>query len=252
MGEYRILTYDTGSAAGKLLTDALRGRMIRSEGSTYRLKPEDRIVRWGLYGRGNGLPTHVNQPEGIEICTSKRHSFSRFAACNVPHPQLTNNREVAFGWIQAGGKAYARYEDNGCKGSGIRVCHTRTELDATRPLYWTKGFHIDREFRIYTAFGKVIGSREKIAPQHPTSEMDLNPEIRASDDWIYSTQTTIPSLARVAAVAATKAIRLDFAGVDLATNDAGDVCVFECNSAPWLSEYLATKLANTIRENCPL
>jgi hypothetical protein len=119
------------------------------------------------------------------------------------------------------------------------------------PLYWTKGFHIHREFRVYVAFGKAVGIREKIAPKD-TDGRDLNPEIRASDDWLYSTNTTAPTGLRDTAIAATKAIGLDFAGIDIASNEGSEFCVFECNSAPWLSQYLAAKIAESIKENCPL
>jgi glutathione synthase/RimK-type ligase-like ATP-grasp enzyme len=54
------------------------------------------------------------------------------------------------------------------------------------------------------------------------------------------------------AIKATKAIGLDFSGVDIALDKEDNVCVFECNSAPWLSGRVAEELANQIKKAYPL
>ncbi len=249
MPEYRIVTYDTNSNAYQLLRDALGARGIRAQDSSYRYVEGDVVLNWGLYGH-RPYPISFNQFDAVGICTSKQRSYKAFKANNVPTVDVTQSRDKALSWLVAGHKVYARSQDSGCLGAGITVYRPdqRTELPYVE--FYTKGFPAEREFRIYVYNQTVIGVYEKKEPRGKV----LDHDVRASDDWLYCTvglQPYPPALL-LAAIGATHAMGLDFSGVDIALDMDHNVCVYEVNSAPWLSENLATKIATMFKRKYPL
>jgi glutathione synthase/RimK-type ligase-like ATP-grasp enzyme len=56
----------------------------------------------------------------------------------------------------------------------------------------------------------------------------------------------------ISCLAACKSLGLDFVGVDVALDSNDNICVFECNSAPWLSSKVAGQLAAQIKKAYPI
>jgi hypothetical protein len=129
-------------------------------------------------------------------------------------------------------------------GEGITVCK-HGDIVPYAPFY-TVGFPIEREFRVYTAYGSVIDIREKIKPR----DMELDMDVRASDDWLYSVRQPyqVPEQLLSQSLAACKAVGLDFCGVDIALDKDGNTCVFEVNSAPWLGNITVNRLVDILKE----
>ncbi len=245
--EYRFLTYDLTSTSGNKLSKALGARDIRPEGSRYVYVPGDIIINWGLYG-SRGMPIHVNPHAGVEICTSKTKSYRAFNKHHVKTVVWTADKAVAKVWQDCDWPVYARHSDSGCQGAGIEVCLGNKPLPSA--YFYTRGFPVAREFRIYTWRNKVLSVFEKKQP-HGVA-LDLN--VRASDDWLYCRDRldSYPADLLLQAIGATKAVGLDFSGVDIALDSEDNVCVFECNSAPWLSGKVAEQIATEIKKAYPL
>jgi len=240
---FRIVTYDLNSKAYTLLLRALDAKGIKPYDSEYRHRESDVVLNWGLYGR-RSFPVVMNQWGAVEICTSKLKTFKAFRDNGVAHPEWTRLFDVAHYWQSKGETVYERQEDNGCMGAGIRVCHRDDTLH--NALFYTVGFPIHREFRVYTAYNQVIDIREKVRPL--AVEVDL--EIRASDDWLYSVREPdqVPRALLEQSLKATNAVGLDFCGVDIALNRENDPCVFEVNSAPWLGNRTVDRLVSILKE----
>jgi len=251
---FRVLTYSLTSESGNLLREELGGhQFIRPDGSQYRYRETDVVVNWGLYG-DRGYPV-VNAFNAVRVCTSKRRTFQAFRMSGVKHPNFTKQRDTALGWIRDGHTVFARSCDNGMMGEGITVVHPGEEVPQT--LFYTKRFPVDREFRVYVAFGLVIDVREKKRLEGDTDgtwqaagDAITGAEIRAGDDWMYCKRglANYPTMVWTQAGEAMEAVGLDFGGVDVAIDKEHNVCVFEVNSAPWLPPSTARKLAQAIKD----
>lgn len=248
MPEYRILTHDTTSKSYEKLLAALPGRGIRPSGSTYHYQQGDIIINWGVYGQ-RGYPIAVNQHDAVKACCSKQRSYQAFNNNGVRTVFSTKTRDLAQQWLLQGYNVYSRASDYGCQGSGIMVNKAYSQ-ELRMGEFYTRGFSIHREFRIYVWRDQVLGTYEKKDGTGGT----LDHDIRASDDWLYCRDhlADYPNELLLQAIGAVQAIGLDFAGVDIALDSMDNVCVFECNSAPWLSPSITTKLAQKIRETFPL
>lgn len=252
MSEYRVSTYDTNCNSYERLREALGGRGIRPPPSDYRYQPNDCIINWGSTG-ARDYPIHVNQPSAVNTSTHKLLSFQAFDRANVPYPIYTRDREVAKMWVADNHIVYARSTENGCRGQGIQVITPGSPMADNFPyaLFYTKRFPGDREFRVYTMRDKVLQVYEK----KDLDQKGLDPLVRASEDWYYCKENLAPYILNIEAYAieATKAVGLDFSGVDvLVDSNTDDVCILEVNSAPWLGTGTAMKLANAIKSYFPI
>jgi hypothetical protein len=149
-----------------------------------------------------------------------------------------------------GRTVYARRQDSGCLGAGITVHRPGESTELPDVEFYTKQFPAEREFRIYVYNQTVIGVYEKKEPRGKV----LDKDVRASDDWLYCTVglEPYPPALLLAAIGATLAVGLDFAGIDIALDRDHNTCVYEINSAPWLSENLANKIATMFKRKHPL
>jgi hypothetical protein len=249
MGEYRIVSYDAESNGYKLLRDGLGARGIRAHDSSYRYVEGDVVLNWGLYGH-RPYPISFNQFDAVGICTSKQRSYKAFKAHNVPTVDVTQSRDTARRWLVDGHTVYARSQDSGCLGAGITVCKPgqRTQLPVVE--FYTKGFPATREFRIYVYKQQVIRLYEKKEP----AGKDLDKDVRASDEWLYCHLglERYPASLLLASIGATNAVGLDFAGVDIALDRGDNVCVYEVNSAPWMSRSVTNRLVTLFKREYPL
>ncbi len=241
--KYWIITYDLSCESYGRLRDALGATGIKPEGSRYQFRDGDIIVNWGLYGERD-LSIVMNQFEAVKNSCFKLEMYARFKEHNVPHPHVMLSQREAIQRLDDGQTIYARATDRGARGEGITVCHKGDAIPYSK--FYTTGFDTFREFRIYTAYGQVFDIREKIKPR----DVDVDPEIRANDDWLYSIREPahVPPALLQQSIAAAKACGLDFAGVDIALDLDNNVCVFEVNTAPWLGKLTAKKLAAIIQE----
>ncbi len=246
VSNYWIVTYDLSCESYFKLKSALGATGIKPEESSYRYRDGDVVLNWGLYGE-RSYPIVMNQFWAVKNSSLKLEMYERFREAGIPHPRVMLSQREALQRLANGETIYARSTDRGCRGAGITVCHKGDSLPYSK--FYTVGFPTNREFRIYVAYGQVFDIREKIKPR----DVDVDPEVRANDDWLYSIREPahVPSALLQAAINAAKACSLDFVGVDVALDTEENVTVFEVNTAPWLGKLTAKKLASIIKERFP-
>jgi glutathione synthase/RimK-type ligase-like ATP-grasp enzyme len=241
----KIYPYKQGSRSARSLADALGGRVLRLQGSTYRQRQQDTIINWGsTEQRVSIFPNNVLNPFfRITQASNKLTAFNVMRDAGVQIPQFWTNREdipdEAFPIV-------CRTILNGHSGRGIVIANQRDEL-VNAPLYvrYIKKLH---EFRIHVGRGgTVICQQRKAIPNGTTPTNTL---VRNHDNgYIYvreGFETPVQVIEQ--AQAAIAALGLDFGAVDVIWNQHyRQAYVLEVNTAPGLEGSTVTDYANYFR-----
>lgn len=250
--------YRPGVSATRELAAKFASFCIRPEGSKFRPRVDDLIVNWG---RSN-LPDFpvgrvLNHPDAVAVCVDKLKTFHAFTEHNVPTVEWTQSPAVADGWCQAGAVAVAglaRVSLHGRGGVGIVPFYHGTEYGPEgdvfpdAPLY-TRYHKRKAEFRVHVLDGKVISLQQKKL-RDGTEKHDLTFIIRNyANGWIFArNDIEVPECVKNAAIAAVRALGLDFGGVDVGWNQSQDrAYVYEVNSAPGIEGTTLEDYANALR-----
>lgn len=240
---------------------------MKREGSRFRGREADLLVNWGsrsdAFNTGRGAARVLNTVEAVTNAASKRRAFDLMQAAGVSLVESTRDEATARAWFNAGDTVFARDEDSGHSGAGIRVmrnlpiAHTGAGTESIEvfgafspsPLY-TKGAFIGeahREYRVHVMKGQVTFiQQKKRRAEWETLETYSNIVRNYHTGWIYANEQTTPinSAAVYHAVKAVEALGLDFGAVDVITRGE-DAKVLEVNTAPGLSgTNLATYTTN--------
>lgn len=249
MTKVHILLWDKNDSGGLALKDAMGLKRILKKGSAYVGSPDKVIINWG----NSKLPGHctgskvINKPEAVALSVDKIKAFKQMELCLVNNVPYTTSRDVAFGWLAAGHKVVCRDIVNGSEGKGVRVIgpealNLPVQSDpgfwASAVAYFTNAFvasnfaglghsplytryvPFEREYRVHVVDGKAVNVRRKVT--------DVNQPTVVGD---FKNVTIYPEGIVNEAVAATKALGLDFAGVDVLW-DGTLAWVLETNTAP--------------------
>lgn len=208
------------------------------------------IVNWGAsrLHRALGVQgvTVLNKPEFIHNATDKLRAHALFSAAHVPTPALTRDRAQAARWLREDGRVLVR-ENEGYAGMGITVATNARQLEAADGDFFSRFLDKTHEYRFHVFQGTVIDMIEK----------RLDPNLRRVAQLTAHQMTVFNhdngykfyrenirmspedrALMDEAAIAAVRALRLDFGGVDmLARYDNGVLqgfAVCEVNTAPAL------------------
>lgn len=240
----RILAYNPGSESARLVSRAMDALILRREGSTYTPSREDFVINWGTttereLANHSARPTIFNEPRAVRFVSDKLRFFNGSRGLAVP--EWTTDRQVAATWE----KCYARTETAGFNGSGIVVTRRGT-IPPPAPLY-VKGVPINREFRVYVAFGKVIDTQRKIAPRGATIQTwDVRTD---RNGFLFSRIAGTPNQATIdACIAAVSHFNLDFGGVDVVEGEDGRPYVLEINTAPGIEGRTVGFFATAFKE----
>lgn len=241
----KMVTYNPNSENGKKLQAALGAELIHT---AFHESSAHLIVNWGCSGSRATL-ANINPAIAVAVCVSKMQTYLKLSHADIPCPIYCRDRDQANSWLRGSHVVYARQYDDGAQGSGITVCKPGREASVPPALFYTLGFAKTREFRVYVWRGEVLQTYEKKPPRGVTLDFD----VCASDDWLYCRDNLSPYPAALEqqSVRAVRTVGLDFGGVDVAIDADGNVCVFEVNSAPWLSPSVTTKLAERIKALVP-
>lgn len=241
----KIYPYKQGSRSARALADALGGRVLRLQGSTYRPRAQDTVINWG----SSSVPTPLsvgtrllNQQANVLTAANKLAAF-RTMEVHVQIPEFWTNREDipndAFPIV-------CRTVLNGHSGRGIVIANNREEL-VNAPLYvkYIKKLH---EFRIHVGRGgTVICQQRKAIPNGTTPTNTL---VRNHDNGYIYVREGFASPVQVIeqAQAAIAALGLDFGAVDVIWNQHyRQAYVLEVNTAPGLEGSTVTDYANYFR-----
>lgn len=235
----RILPYKAGSASARALSQAMGVRRLRTERSTFNVRPTDVIINWGNsappFTRGAGL--WLNHPNRVREALCKLTSLIMFREAGVPHPEFTSNWEVAHSWLGEGAPVVARTLLRASGGRGLVLVQPGEDLPVAG-LY-TRYVKKRTEYRIHV--GKLEGDNYVIIDaqekRRRSGVAHVHQQVRnAANGWVYCRNAVAPPEdAIAAAVRSVVALGLDFGAVDLGWNDLRQAAtVYEVNTAPGL------------------
>ena len=171
------------------------------------------------------LENHViNSPEAIAVCASKVTTTAKILKAGAPSPAtcFTNSKEVVQKFIDThGGKAVYK-PVYGFDGNGIYLFHTASEIKEKPPYYVQEYVKNDRDYRIFVIDNEAVGAIKRESP-HLTHNIHQGGSGQAIE---------IPKDMADAAEAATRAVGIDYCGVDLLPLEGGGYTVLEVNGTP--------------------
>jgi glutathione synthase/RimK-type ligase-like ATP-grasp enzyme len=248
-----VYPYKMASESGKKVATALDALRVKAEGD-YHPKNGDIIFDWGsgytpawsseIHGKNVLLLNHWQK---VCLSVNKMETFNLLRKHGVPHPEWTMDHEKAVKWAKAGDWVCCRQEIEGMDGAGLVLAKKPEEMVYAK-LY-TKYKQIANEYRVYVFNDTLLDVRHKRRDQELYTKGKINEYVRTtSGGWLFCEYgfTTPPDAAKVA-IAAAKAIGLDFAGVDIIqAKEDGRCYVLETNTAPYIGDHTVAKLAGAI------
>ena len=258
----RIVLYPFGmkSEGYVLLRDTLR-KMLGDDAvlgvfpdGKYKAKPDDLIVDWGfskppVWAIGAKKTQILNHWDMIYNAVNKEQAFALFSVNDVQIPDFTTSAKQAAAWVSKEIPVVQRQKIAASKGKGASVAHTPSEFNPEAKLY-TKLIPKAREFRVHVFNGKVIDRHEKVYKGNDPKEFEIMVTVseESDDKWVWKRSGVIISTAvAVQCLKAVKALGLDFGGVDVVTDKAGNPYVLEVNTAPWLGTTTVKYYAEAIK-----
>lgn len=179
----------------------------------------------------------LNWPGAIANAVNKTKTFQMLQRKGIATVEWTQHKAEAVLWLGMKNNVVCRTKVAGYAGKGIVVAHNLNEI-VDAPLY-TRFLPNTTEYRVHTICGEVVDVQEKrkknkvnLAPGEK-----LNLEIRShKEGWVFCRKNVQePADLRQLAIAATSALGLDFAGVDIIYDKDTSKCyVLELNTAPGL------------------
>lgn len=240
---YRILPYRQGSKGAKALADALGGKVLKLQGSTFKPKPDDVIINWG----NTKVPANAgaydlvgvepfNKPNEIVMASNKKNFFTLMSDEHDIIPDFwTNKGDIPDDKYPI----VCRTVLAGHSGDGIVIANNPGEL-VDAPLYVQYVKKKD-EYRIHV--GRLPGgdatviSVQRKARRHDTPDDQVNWQVRNHSNgfvFVRNNVTPPPSVLEVSQ-RALLATGLDFGAVDVIWNEQqGKAYVLEINTAPGL------------------
>jgi glutathione synthase/RimK-type ligase-like ATP-grasp enzyme len=244
-----MFCYDPYSESGKLLANALEIRRIKHEGSTFYGNSSHLVINWGASPKrwnvkGFGF-TIWNNPNAVAQCVNKTKFFS---LCNsygseAPRiPEWTTTASVAKEWLTKGSCVIGRKLVEGMGGDGIVIMEKTIDFEECR-LY-TKYVPKKLEFRLYMVGTKIVDVCRKA---RNLDETPANWKIRSRANgfiFVHYDEADLPADVIKQVQKAMQITGLDFGGIDVIYNETQEKAyVLEVNTAPWLSESIAQKMA---------
>ena len=238
----KIYPYKQGSRSARALADALGGRVLRLQGSTYRRRPQDTIINWGSSAT-NDFTTGLNSWQAVSRAGNKLRAFQAMQEGGVQIPEFwTNENDIS----DEAFPIVCRTILNGHSGAGIVIANTREELVAA-PLY-VKYMKKRDEYRIHVGRMGIIAIQRKAIPNgtEPTDTRIRNHH----NGYVFVRNNVEPPQQVVEqASLAIAALGLDFGAVDIIWNTHYQLAtVLEVNTAPGLEGQTVIDYASYFRE----
>lgn len=261
----KLIAYKAGSESAKLLSERLKIKRLKEEGSLFVAKAGDKIINWGRstpHTVFDGAGQVLNRPEAIALASHKVKSFLALNAAKadgkeIKIPENTVDRAVAFSWLTQGVDVVVRNIVQGHSGQGIEI-HRAADLPLynvgnkefpNAPLY-TAYIRKAEEYRIHVMNGEVFFIQRK-ARKLDVPDEDVNWQVRNLEGgFIYANQNVdVEDEAKRYAITAVEALGLDFGAVDILKTKRGNFFVLEVNTACGLAGTTLDKYAEAFNHN---
>lgn len=241
MNKVRVYPYKQGSRSAKALAEATFGKVLKHVGSKYKPRAGDLVINWGSGNVPRFAPaTTLNADVSNASC--KLASFRRFAAAGVSTPAFCTEKKAA---RELQFPVVCRKVLRGHSGNGIVIANTPEEL-VDAPLY-TQYVKKKDEFRVHVLRGAAFFIQRKA---RKLDVAEPNWQVRNLAGGFVFTETAVadvPNDVIGEAIAAIKAIDLDFGGVDVMWNEKeARAYVLEVNTACGLEDRTAQQYADQI------
>ena len=237
----KIYPYKQGSRSARALADALGGRVLRLQGSTYRYDPRNLHINWGN-SQNSPYQGILNSAMYVSQASNKLSAFERMRIEGVQIPEFWTNREDipddAFPIV-------CRTLLNSHSGRGIVIADNRDAL-VPAPLY-VKYMKKRDEYRIHVGRMGIIAIQKKAIP-NGTEPIDTRIRNHHNGYVFVRGDVNPPVSVLEQATLAIGALGLDFGAVDIIYNHHHQrATVLEVNTAPGLEGQTITDYANYFR-----
>lgn len=249
---YRVLPYKQGSRSAKALAEALGGKRLRLEGSTFVPRASDVLINWGRSNQPPefALTNFINPTEVVHFATNKLSFFEEMKETGLTPEFWTNKDEIPDEKFPV----VCRTILSGHSGAGIHIADCRDSLvDAQLFVKYEKK---KEEYRVHVGKnreGEVITisvQRKARRLSVPDDEVDWQVRNHANG-FIYQREGfTLPEACERAAHRTLARLGLDFGAVDVIWNEQQEKAwVLEINTAPGLEGQTITDYANFFLDN---
>lgn len=227
-----IVPYKRYSEGARILARKLRIHRMPDPGL---IRGGHHVINWGNTQWNIPVAARVyNKPQHVAVAVNKLDSYHALQDAGVLIPEFTTDIETARKWAEKS-VVMCRKLLEASGGKGIVVA--QKPLDIVPAKVYTRYVRKKREYRVHVFQGQVIGFKRKI--KHKDIEVE-DAFIRSHDNgYRYICDPANPPTRATldAAIAAVRALNLDFGGVDIAWVEKGDKpYVLEVNTAPGLTD----------------
>lgn len=210
----------------------------------------DAVLRWGCTENFRHAPICINTPEMIHNVNNKPECRKTLIENEIRCPQTYfSKEEILYAGLNIEDHMFPVIgrPSRHAQGRNIVVSNSPTELARdTTSAYWSEIIDKDREYRVYTFFGRILMVAEKVPTEVGRERLAWNHfgggavfnNVRWNDWPIESCKE---------ALKASNVMNIDFAGVDVMEKD-GVPYILELNSAHSLtSEYRQRTFATALK-----
>ena len=233
----RVLIKGTSlaSVGRRELSRAMGLPQIRRTRSIYVPRESDILINWGNSKEHYyNIPQWINHPSAVQLACDKIATYIALAREGIPTVDYTMDRSRAAEWLKEDERVMHRALTRGSGGRGITM-HTSADTFPDGGFFCRMfGDDSNKEYRVHVVGGEIIDATQKRRRSRKNGyEGNFDSTIRsASNGWVFCREDiNCPESAYCAAIAAVRALALDFGAVDIGVSGAG-VCVYEVNTAP--------------------
>lgn len=257
--KFFVYPYKAGSQGAKMIRDAVDGLMILLSNSKYKFQEDHIVINWG-----NGdCPFKQALNHDVMGCIDKIEFFQRLEGTGTTPKFRTHDqwKKEGFNPNSLNFPIFMRSVTDGYDGAGISIADNGFQLKEAK-LY-VEGIESTGEYRVHIGrlpdgTTTVIGVQKKvfITPPADAKKIFSDKRIMCGDgvglSYIGGGSSVPSQVTSTVDTAFAKFPELTFGAFDVVMGTDGEAYVLEVNSAPMMTETLATKYADFFKKYASL